>query len=275
MHTQIASLNNKFITLKEARVSCFDEGFLYGFGLFETMRAYNGKIFLIDRHLRRLAQSAKLINLKLKMPLTQIKLAMGQLLKINSLKDAHIRLTIWQGEDKVNTLIIARAFKTGPTKEYKAGFKAIISAFRQNEQSLLSRIKSLNYLQSRLARQEAQRKKADEAILLNTQGFISEGSRSNIFIVKKNELATPSIDCGCLPGITRQVVFDIAARMSLKIREKRILPKELFSADEAFATNSLIEIMPLTFVNGKPVGRAKPGEITKFILEKYRSLTFV
>jgi branched-subunit amino acid aminotransferase/4-amino-4-deoxychorismate lyase len=158
-------------------------------------------------------------------------------------------------------------------EDYWKGFRAVISKhFRQNEFSPLSGIKSANYLPMLLAYRQAKAQGYDEALLLNTQGFLSEASRSNIFFVKDNCLITPSSDCGCLPGITRDTVLSIAAREKIQCLEAKVSPEELKKADEAFLTNSLVEVMPLVAADGRPILKGKPGKITELILKRYRSL---
>ena len=265
-------LNGKFVDEEEASFSLFDAGFLYGQGLFETMRAYNGRIFRIDSHLKRLFNSAPLVDLELDMDRPSLKNNLESSLKKNSLKDAYVRLTLWQGKDRVNTAIFAQGYNFLKREDYEKGFRAVISSYRQNEFSLLSRIKSASYLLLLLAYKEAKKKNADEALLLNTQNFIAEASRANIFLVKDNCLLTPSLDCGCLAGITRDTVFGIAEKEKINIIETRISRKELKKCDEAFLTNSLIEIMPLVNIEGEPLNKGTPGKITELVLRRYRAL---
>lgn len=266
-------LNGNFIEQEEARVNILDPGFLYGQGLFETMRVYNESVFRIDSHIQRLLKSLAIINIKLALEAKVLKEAVKECLKKNGLKDAYVRLTLWQGEDKINIAILAKSYDFLKKEDYQKGFKAIISgAFRQNELSALSRIKSSNYLHLLLAYQEAKKNRADEALLLNTGGFLAEASRANIFLVKDNCLVTPSLDCGVLPGITRDTVLAIAGKEKLKVIETKIRRADLEKSDEAFLTNSLLEIMPLVALENKPINKATPGRITELILKRYRAL---
>ncbi len=264
-------LNGKFVRQEEARLSVLDPGFLYGQGLFETMRAYRETIFRLDSHIRRLLDSLALIGINAPLEPGSLKMAAKRCLKENDLKDAYVRLTVWQGEDnKVKVMVIAKPYRFPGKEEYQKGFKAMLSPYRQNESSPLCRVKSANYLHLLLAYQESRKNNFDEALLLNTKGFLAEASRGNIFLVKDNCLLTPTIDCGCLPGITRDTVLALAAKEKIKAIEARLTLEDLEKAKEAFLTNSLIEVMPLVCLDGKPVNNGKPGEITRWILKRYR-----
>src|SRR3989338_8551339 len=264
-------LNGKFVEEEEAKVDITSGGFLYGQGVFETMRAYNERVFRLDSHLERLFKALPVLNLELAAGPEVLKKALKQALKENNLKDAYLRITVWQGKDGPEAAVFAKAHNFLTKEDYCKGFKAILSTFRQNEFSVLSGIKSANYLSLLLAYQEA-KKNADEAILLNTRDFLAEASRANIFLVKDNCLLTPSLDCGCLPGITRDTVLGLAAKERIKVIETKLKPGDIQRADEAFLTNSLIELMPLVSVDGRPVNKGQPGEITLRLLKRYRAL---
>lgn len=269
----IIYLDGKFVDEKEARVSISDPGFLYGQGAFETMRAYNKKIFRLKSHIDRLLKALVLLQIKIDGGAKQLEQAVSQSLSENTLKDAYVRITAWQGIDAGHIAIFARSYDFLQKEDYQKGWRAIISKdFRQNEFSPLSGIKSANYLPMLLAYRQAKAQGYDEALLLNTQGFLAEASRANIFFIKDNCLITPTLDCGCLPGITRDTVLSIAAKEKIKIIEAKVPSEELKKADEAFLTNSLIEVMPLVESDGRPVLRGKPGKITELILKRYRSL---
>ena len=265
-------LNGEFIEKEKARVSVFDHGFLYGQGLFETMRAYNRKIFRVDSHIERLFKSAPIINLGLPFDRASLKSCLAACLEENDLKDAYVRLTVWQAQEAVNFAVFAKEYSFPEKKDYEKGARAIISCFRQDEFSPLSRIKSSNYLHLLLAYQEAKKKGMDEAILLNSRGFVCEASRANIFIVKDNCLLTPSLDCGCLPGIARDTLISIAAREKIETIEAEIAREDLGECQEAFLTNSLIEVMPLVGVDSRPVGQGFPGKITEIVLREYKKI---
>lgn len=287
-------LNGKFVKPEEAKISIFAPGFLYGQGLFETMRAYNERIFRLDSHIERLLGALPLINIKSNLETNLLKEAVNECLKKNGLRDGYVRLTVWQGEsldkadpvrDKstasrkkdvsggVNVAILAKSYNFFQKEDYKKGFRAGISnTFRQNELSVLSRVKSANYLNLLLAYQEARQNNYDEALLLNSNGFLAEATRANIFIVKDNCLITPSLDSGCLAGITRDTVFAIARKEKIEAIETEVRPVDLKKCDEAFLTNSLIEVMPLVAVDNEPIKKASPGKITGLILKRYCQL---
>jgi branched-chain amino acid aminotransferase len=275
---QIVYLNGSLLPRSQARISPFDLGFLYGYGLFETMRAYSGRIFRLRKHLERLQDSAALLGLPL--DALDLEKACYDALEANNLEDARIRLTVSMGEGEATPdfpanprptlLVIATRYTPPPTRVYRQGFKVIVSSIRQNSRSPLSRLKTANYLNNLLARKEARAKGADEALLLNERGLLCEASTSNIFLVCRGSLVTPCVESGCLPGITRQVVIEIAREMGLGIAERDARLEELRHADEAFLTNSLIELMPLTGVNDRPVGEGKTGKLTAKLMSAYR-----
>lgn len=272
---QIVCLNSALLHRSQAKISPFDLGFLYGYGLFETMRAYSGRIFRLEKHLERLSQSAKLLGLPLNA--FNLKKACYDTLRANKLKEARIRLTVSMGEGEATpdlpkhpkpTVLVTATSHTPPSAEtYRNGYKALVSALRQNSQSPLSHLKSANYLNNVLAQREAKAAGADEAILLNEQGFLCEGSTSNIFLVSKSELITPDEESGCLPGITRQVVMELAQGLGISLVEREVRLEELLYADEAFLTNSIMELLPLAEVNDQRIGR---GKVTQRLMQAYK-----
>ena len=276
---EIVYLNGSLVPLSQARLSPSDYGFLYGYGLFETMRAYSGRIFRLEKHLARLSRSAKFLGIDLESDIPDLEKALYNTLQANNLSNARIRLTLSGGEGELipdllpqnpTVIIVARRYTPYPPQVYEQGFKAIVSRIRRNTQSPASVIKSLNYLDNLLARRETKLAGADEAILLNEQGFLAEGSMSNIFLVSDNTLLTPSEDSGILPGITREVILELAPSMDMKTIERKIALKELLQADEAFFTNSLIEIMPLTQVGGQNIGSGRAGTVTQGLIAAYK-----
>lgn len=269
MSGNLVWLNTKFIPEDKAYISVSDPGFLQGYGLFETMRAYEGKIFALEEHLKRLYQGSNILNLNINKKVNFGKI-INQTLKINKFyQNTYVRLNVWQKNRGVFILVTVKEYLP-PAEKYKTGFKTIIAKkVFINEASIIHKIKSMNRLIYQLAQKEAEGKNKDEVLILNTRGFLTEGSRTNIFLVKKNCLFTPSLDCGCLPGITRQIVLELAQKQGIKIYEKNILSKELFNADEIFLTNSLIEIMPISSCENKPI---KIGPITRSLIKEYRNL---
>ncbi len=278
--SEIVYLNGSLIPRSQARISALDYGFLYGFGLFETMRAYEGQVFRLDRHLNRLVHSAEVLGLPI--GVTDLKSAVMATIQANQLGDARVRITISIGEggmvpdpstcDKPTVLILAGHYQPYPEQVYEKGFRAIVSSIRRNSQSPLSRLKSANYLESILARQEARAAGIDEALCLNEKGLLAEASMSNIFLVTNGILRTPGQDSGILPGITRETILELASPLGINTVEHDIRLDELFQAQEAFLTNSLMEIMPLTEIDGKPIGSGRPGPLTKRLAMAYKKL---
>ena len=284
---EIIYLNGQLIPRSIAKLSPFDHGFLYGYGLFETMRAYNGHIFRLDSHLARLRCSAESIGLTHSILGTDegkqsLKVACLATLEANKLKDARIRLTVSAGEGDMTPdpgtcssptiLITAQNLVPLPPEKYETGFKAAVSFLRRNSQSPLSRLKSTCYMENILARMAARAAGCDEAIFLNEQGYLAEGSSTNTFLVSNGELITPCFESGVLPGITRDAVLEIARTSNIKATERWVELNELIEAQEAFVTNSILELMPLVSVEGKPIGSGKAGQLTKELLAAYRKI---
>ena len=284
---EIIYLNGQLIPRFEAKLSPFDHGFLYGYGLFETMRAYNGYIFRLDSHLTRLRCSAESIGLTHSILTTDegkqsLKAACMATLEANELKNARIRLTVSAGEGDMTPdpgtcpsptiLITTQHLAPLPPEKYETGFKAAVSFLRRNSQSPLSRLKSTCYMENILARTAARAAGCDEAIFLNEQGYLAEGSSTNIFLVSNGELITPCFESGVLPGITRDAVLEIARTSNIKATERWVELNELIEAQEAFVTNSILELMPLVSVEGRPIGSGKPGKLTRDLLFAYRKL---
>lgn len=272
-------LRDKFVTKEEAKVSVFDYGFLYGDGLFETFRAYSGKIFRVREHLNRLAGSASRLAIDLPPP-SILENLLDETLQRNRLDDALIRLTVSRGEgdpafqpDSCGspTLVIsARAFGGYPPADYLNGVAAIIVQVRRNAASALDPgLKSISFLNNVLARIEAKKAKVFEGIFLTLDGCLCEGTISNLFWIEEGRLKTPSA-AGLLKGITRGVVLELSARMKIETEEGHYPPEELFAAEEAFLTGSGLELMPLTEVNGRTIGSGRPGPITQRLHQAFK-----
>ena len=269
-------INGKFVDSDKAKISVFDRGFMYGAGVFETMRSYSGRVFKLDRHMNRLFRSLDIIKIKHKYSKKYLREAIYKSLKINRLSGAYIKLIVTRGEGisykdifSPNVVITAKDFEGYPGWMFNVGLSANITGV-QNEESITSRIKTLNYLPYILAREEAKRRGFNEAILTNTKGCITEGATSNIFVVKNKGLITPSEISGILPGITRGVIIKIAKKMRISVREKLISRRELLNADEIFLTNSLAEVLPVTKVDSKRIGSGLVGDITKLLHISYQ-----
>ena len=286
-------LNDKIVHSTEARISVFDHGFLYGDGIFETIRVYDGVAFMLDEHLKRLFRSASLIGLNIQKTFSEIKIAIYETLQANSLTNAYLRITVTRGEGAIGLdpalckgptfVIMVNEFKEYPSSYYKNGLKAIISTVKRNiKEAIDSRIKSLNFLNNILAKIEAKQHESYEAIMLNYQDYLAEGTISNIFFVKNDILCTPSIECGILDGITRAIVIDLAIKNGIRVKEGEFTRDDLFSASEVFITNTTMEVMPVSViidcrsqvldphVNKPRVIHYSVGDISKMLLSKYR-----
>jgi branched-chain amino acid aminotransferase group I len=277
---KIVYLNGALLPLSEAKISVLDYGFLFGYGLFETMRAYNGKIFRLESHLERLQKSAEKLDIPANVQAW--KNAVNHTLQANGLKEARVRLTLSIGQGSPvpdprtcispTVLVIVAEYHPYPPEIYRGGFRVVISSFRRNSQSPIPGMKTANFLESLLSRQEARAAGADDALLLNDKGFLAEASSSNVFTVSQGVLRTPRLDCGILPGVTRGVILELAAGLNYVAQETDISPAELVNADEAFITSSMIEIMPLAAVDGRPIRSGEQGIITKNLMRAYGAL---
>ncbi|MBI3358920.1 MAG: aminotransferase class IV [Nitrospirae bacterium] len=264
-------LNNHFVSQERAIVSVFDQGFLYGDGLFETLRSYNGKIFLLSEHLRRLQKGAKRLGIIIPKA-EQLEQLLYATLSRNSFCNAMIRITVtrgareWQessGEVIPTLVIFARRFEGYPDKLYKKGIAGCLSTIRRNAKASQDpALKSISFLNNVMARREANALSTQEAILLNPEGFLAEGSVSNLFWVRAGMLYTPGKSVGILEGVTREIVVKLAQKERIPITRGFYRKGALYNADEAFLTNTGYEIMPLTRVDQKKIGTGQPGPIT-------------
>ncbi len=277
---QLVFLNGSLFYRSQAKLSPFDHGFLYGLGLFETVRAYSGSLFRLDRHIARLLRSAEIIGLSPDLTASKLYEACLHVLQSNNIQEGRLRITLSAGEGEPTpepptgepTLFITASPYLPNQALHERGAKAIFSALRRNTRSLPSLLKTTSYLDNFMARREARLKEADEALFLNEQGALCEGSTSNIFLITGETLVTPPIASGILAGITREAVIEIARAEHLEVFEREVAPEELAAADEAFLTNSLVELLPLVEVEGKPVGSGKPGKLTQRLSESYAAL---
>ena len=246
------------------------------------MRSYDGTIFRLDRHLDRLHSAVKTLGIDGKLTTFDLEKACYDVIKANNLSEARLRLTVTSGEgditpnpdtcSSITLLIVARKIVPQPPESYQRGYKAILSSYRRNSQSPFSRLKSTSYTENILARQEARTAGVDEAVLLNERGFLAEGSATNIFLISSQMLITPAVENGVLPGITREAVLESAKSMGIMTIVKLVELGELLTAREAFLTNSILEIMPLTRLDDKPIGSGKPGPITQRIMSSYQEM---
>ncbi len=274
-------LNGELLPEEQAHISVNDRGFLYGDGLFDTLRAYNGKPFRLEAHLARLRRSAEEFDIP--MPYTDDELTAGvsTLIQRNELSDARIRIALSRGPGggpdagvcpEPTLLITAAPCTPYPEKLYENGASLLVSRYRCNETSPTSGHKTANYLLNLTARREARMAGADDALLLNTRGEVAEADVANVFIYSAGRLVTPALECGALPGITRAVVMELATDEGCPTSEKPFGLSQLLAAEEVFLTNSIMEVMPVTRINGTPIGSGKPGEVTARIARKYRSI---
>jgi branched-chain amino acid aminotransferase len=275
-------LNDRFVDQKEAVVSVFDHGFLYGDGVYETLRSYGGRFFMLQAHLARLQRSASLIGLELPIPLDEWPPLLRETLARNELRDAHLRITVSRGEGELGldpalcrqpTLVImARPLVRYPDRLYEEGVGLAIATVRRNLITALSpRIKSLNFLNNILAKQEAAKAGAFDALMLNAEGLLTESTTSNFFFVREGRIYTPSIDCGILDGITREVVLTLAKEAGIQTEEGRYPAETLARAEEAFLTNTSMEIMPVCSIDRQPVGSGRPGSWTLKLRDLFKA----
>jgi len=273
-------IDGKYYPEQDAKISVFDHGLLYGDGVFEGIRAYDGYVFMLNEHLTRLYESAKAINLRISLSKQEFKDAILQTIRQNNLKDAYVRVVVTRGYGDLG-LDPNKCAK--PTSIIIAGYipplfegmnaTAIIASTRRNAiTSLNPMIKSLNYLNNILAKIEANRAHTSEAILLNQSGCVSEGTGDNIFLVKDGKIITPPPTAAILVGITRCVAMQLAREDGLEVIEREITVHELVNADEAFMTGTAAEIAPLVEVDGKKIGTGEPGPITLRLVEKFKNI---
>jgi len=276
--------NGKLIPEEEAKVSIFDHGLLYGDGVFEGIRGYNGRIFKLDEHLLRLYASAKAIMLDVPLGFSELKDAIIQTVRANKLRDSYIRVVVTRGvgdlgldpkKCKVPTLfIIAGKIELYPAEIYEKGLDVVTVATRRNfTEAVNPAIKSLNYLNNIMAKIEANNAGASEGLMLNYEGYVSECTGENIFVVSRGSLVTPPISAGVLGGITRNTVIEIADGIGLDVKEKDMTRYDIFTAEECFLTGTAAEIVPVISLDGRVIGTGKPGEITNRIRKEYSLLT--
>ena len=278
-------INGKFYEKSEARISVFDHGLLYGDGVFEGIRSYSRLVFKLKEHIDRLFESAQSIMLKIPLTRAEMIKAVISTLKENKLTDAYIRLVVTRGEGdlgldprkcigKATTIIIADKIALYPEKFYKKGLEIItVPTIRNLTEALNPQIKSLNYLNNILAKIEATNMGYEEAIMLDSLGYVAECTGVNIFIVKSRHLYTPPQCMGTLRGITRDSVLEISRRDKVQVHEHVLTRHEVYISDECFLTGTAAEIIPVVKVDGRVIGDGKPGKITLNLMKKFKELT--
>jgi len=279
-------LDGKFCEPKNAKVSVFDHGLLYGDGIFEGIRAYNGRVFRLKEHIDRLFYSAKAILLTLPLSHAEMMEAVLETCRRNRLRDCYIRLVVTRGVGGLglnpnkcrapSVIVIADRIQLYPPEYYNRGLDLItVPTVRNLHSALNPAIKSLNYLNNILAKIEANNGGCEEAIMLNAEGFVAECTGDNIFIVKEGQLFTPPLSAGALYGITRGVVMEMAREASLMVSEPNLTRYDLFNADECFLTGTGAELIPVVKIDGRVIGTGKPGPVTRSLVQKYKALTQV
>jgi branched-chain amino acid aminotransferase len=277
-------LDGEFLDQSEAKVSVFDHGLLYGDGVFEGIRFYNGRVFRMEAHMDRLWESARSICLEIPISRQEMDEALLETIRRNDLRDGYVRLIVTRGVGNLglnpvqckrpSIIIIVATIALYPEEVYRNGLTVVTVATRRVGPAALNpAIKSLNYLNNVLARIEANLANADEALMLNDAGNVAECTADNVFIVKRGEIMTPPITAGALRGITRSVVFDIAAELGLRISEPELTRHDVYIADEAFLTGTAAEVIPMVKVDGRIIGDGKPGPITQRTIERFRQVT--
>lgn len=276
-------INGEFFPESEAKISVFDHGFLYGDGIFEGIRAYNGKVFKLKEHLNRLYDCAKAIDLKIPLTSEEFEGVILETLKKNRLKDAYIRPIVSRGIGDLgldpekcpqpNVIVITREWGKLYGDLYEKGLKGVTVTVRRNAiDSLPPNVKSLNYLNNIFAKIEANAKGGDEAIFLDHNGYISEGSGDNIFVVKNEKVFTPPI-LNNLRGITRAVAIELIEELNIPFEERNLGLFDLYTAEEIFVTGTAAEIAPITFIDGRPIDNGKPGSLTRKLMKEFRRAT--
>ena len=275
-------INGALVPKDKASISVFDHGFLYGNGLFETMRAYRRRIFRLEHHLQRLFLALECLQFPIPFTFDMLKEAIQRTLEANRLEDAYIRLNVTRGEGATvpdpttcrapNLIIITRDYVPYSPSLYQKGYRGTITRVRMSPHTPTTTMKTLNFLNYIIAKMEAKASGYNEGILVNTDGFVTEGTVSNIFMVSGGRLLTPAREAGLLPGVTRQAILEVAAAQQINATEGTITPGQLAAADEAFLTNSLVEVMPLVELDGRPIGAGTPGPITRELSASYKKL---
>jgi branched-chain amino acid aminotransferase len=276
-------INGEFVPQAEAKVSVYDHGFLYGDGVFEGIRAYNGRVFKLKEHVDRLYDSAKAIAMDIPISRDEMSEAILETLRKNNLRDAYIRPIVSRGNgdlgldprkcERPNIIVIAQGWGAMYGDLYEVGLTGVSVAVRRNAPDALSpNIKSLNYLNNILAKIEANEKGGDEAVFLDNNGFVSEGSGDNIFVVKNGKVLTP-FTINNLKGITRATAIELLEEMGIKVIETNLGLFDLYTADEIFVTGTAAESAPLTKLDGRHIGTGKPGPLTKKMVEAFEYIT--
>lgn len=282
----IIYLDGEYVPEERAVVSVFDHGLLYGDGVFEGIRAYNGRVFKLHDHLIRLYESARTIGLKISESFEEMQEIVLETLRRNNMSDAYIRLVVTRGVGDLGldpvkcprptVFCITASIRLYPEELYEKGLRTITVSTRRNiPDAVTPRVKSLNYLNNIYAKMEANLSGVSEAIMLNSDGYVAEATGDNIFIVKNNALYTPPAYLGLLEGVTRNTVMDLALQAGIPVAEKVFTLHDVYNADECFLTGTAAELIPTVEVDGRPVADGTPGPITRRLIAAFRELTKV
>ncbi len=276
-------LDGNLVDQSEAKISVFDHGLLYGDGVFEGIRFYNGRVFRLEEHIRRLFDSARAIVLNMPWTQEEVCKATCETVAANGLKDGYIRLVVTRGAGelglnpylcpKASMFIIASTIQLYPKEHYENGLAIITCATRRPAPAaLMPQVKSLNYLNNVMAKVEAIQANALEAVMLNEQGYVAECTGDNLFLVKDGRILTPLISDGALDGITRAVIFELAAKLGIQVIERSLTRYDIFTADECFLTGTAAEVIPVVQLDRRPIGTGKPGVTTRRLIEAFHEL---
>lgn len=283
MGEQMIYLNGEFVKKEDAKVSVYDHGFLYGDGVFEGIRSYNGNVFRLEEHLERLYDSAKSVMLEIPHTFEELTNIVTETLRRNDLRDAYIRLVVSRGAGNLgldplscprpSVIVIAEALSLFPKALYETGIEIVSVATRRSRSDVLSpKVKSLNYMNNILVKIEANLAGVPEALMLNDQGYVAEGSADNIFIVRKNKLLTPPGYVGALEGITRNAIMEVANEKGYDMQEAVFTRHDVYVADEVFLTGTAAEVIAVVKVDGRVIGDGVPGPVTNDLLSSFRQL---
>lgn len=276
-------MNGKWVAARDAAISVFDHGLLYGDGVFEGIRAYNGRLFRLDEHIDRLFESARAILIQPPLSKDRVAKAVVETCRKNRIRDGYVRLVVTRGVgtlglnpfqcSRPQLFVIAATIQLYPEELYRNGLSVVTAGTPRNLfESVHPRIKSLNYLNNIMAKIEAVNAGAMEAILLNSQGYVAEASADNVFVVKGGRLTTPPTWCGALRGITRDAVMELAAESGYGAAEDIVTRFDLYTADEVFLTGTAAEIIGVTKIDGRTIGDGRPGPVTGDLADRFHAL---
>jgi branched-chain amino acid aminotransferase len=277
-------IDGNFHDQADAKISVFDHGLLYGDGVFEGIRFYNDRVFRLQEHIDRLWDSARAIAMDIPMSKSELVAATLETIRQNDLHDGYVRLIVTRGVGSLglspdscrrpSIIIIAATIALYPEELYQKGLTMVTCSTRRTPPAALSpRVKSLNYLSNILGKLEAQNAGAGEGLMLNEQGYVAECTGDNIFIVKKGEISTPSLNSGILAGVTRAVVFELAEKLGIRAVERELIRHDIYTADECFLTGTAAEVIPAVQLDRRLIGNGQPGPITLQLIESFRELT--